>query len=76
MVLSADSSPVYNTPFSQLFIHHLDMTQGNSGGCTFYGAKWCFGINNRESVGSPYTNFAQKWNSDTYNFFDTYGNWP
>lgn len=62
---------------SPCYKHYLDVFGGESGACVFNAQLRCTGIQSTaRQVGSNQWNEARRWDSVTYNFFDTYGNWP
>lgn len=60
------------------YVHYMDIYGGESGSC-FYDLSdtRCTGIvSSVWNNGVTLWNEARAWDSTTYNFFDTYGNWP
>ena len=60
--------------------HNLDAVPGDSGAGTYHsGDLRCNGIQSTQwftTNPSRVWNEVRRWDSTTYNFFDTYGNWP
>ena len=57
--------------------HNLDVIPGDSGACTFSANDRCTGIQSTQWRNSTRIwNEVRRWNRTTYDFFDTYGNWP
>ncbi|MCI0748398.1 MAG: trypsin-like serine protease [Verrucomicrobia subdivision 3 bacterium] len=57
--------------------HNLDVIPGDSGACTYNANDRCTGIQSTQWRDSKRIwNEVRRWDRTTYDFFDTYGNWP
>ena len=57
--------------------HNIDIVSGDSGACAYNVANRCTGIQSTQFRNSDRTwNEVRRWDAVTFNFFDTYGNWP
>ena len=59
--------------------HNIDIMPGESGACSYNANYRCTGLQSTQwQTTSPARiwNEVRRWDSTTYNFFDTYGNWP
>jgi V8-like Glu-specific endopeptidase len=57
--------------------HNIDIVPGDSGACAYNLANRCTGIQSTQWRNSARTwNEVRRWDAVTFNFFDTYGNWP
>jgi V8-like Glu-specific endopeptidase len=57
--------------------HNLDIWNGDSGACTYNASNRCTGIQSTHwRTTTRVWNEVRRWDRTTYDFFDTYGNWP
>lgn len=73
-------SATYNFATGYRYNHNLDIMGGDSGACIYNTSSRCTSIQVAHYfTGTCCTNVwneSRRWDSTTYNFFDTYGNWP
>jgi V8-like Glu-specific endopeptidase len=70
-------SGTYTASPGSRYEHNLDVIPGDSGACTYDANTRCTGIQSTQWRNSTRIwNEVRRWNRTTYDFFDTYGNWP